>query len=311
MASQVSFRKRVEANAKNTKMRTLFPKLVKSYLDSGNDLFVLLGDIGVYSFKDISEHYPKNIENLGTIEQSMVGIAAGISLGGSIPIVHTITPFLIERAFEQLKIDFGYQKLRGNFLSVGGAFDYSALGATHHCPADVSLIKLIPGFQCIIPGHPKEFKTLFDSTVLNNSPTYIRLSESSNTNEVDVVFGKATLIKNEGDLLIVAVGEMLEMILKATKNLPVTILYYTTLEPFDKESLKKYFKCKVLIVGSFYSGTLVSDVTETFINKKLIIESIAIPRDFIYKYGTKHEIRNHMGLTVNEINNKVKKLIAI
>ena len=292
-------------------MRALFPKLVKSYLDSGTDLFVLLGDIGVYSFKDISLNYPKNIENLGTIEQSMVGIAAGISLGGSIPIVHTITPFLIERAFEQLKIDFGYQKLRGNFLSVGGAFDYTGLGGTHHCPADVNLIKSIPNFQCIIPGNVKEFEKLFRSTVLNNFPTYIRLSDTSNAHEVDVEFGKATVIKEDGDLVIIAVGDMLDTTLEATKNLPVTVLYFTTLEPFDKDCLQRYFKSKILIVGSFYTGTLVNDVTEALKDKKIIIESIAIPRNFIYKYGTKEELKKYIGLTAEAINNKVNKLLTI
>lgn len=292
-------------------MRALFPMLVKSYLDSGDDLFVLLGDIGVYSFKEIFENYPKNIENLGTIEQSMIGIAAGISLGGSIPIVHTITPFLIERAFEQLKIDFGYQKLRGNFFSVGGAFDYSGLGSTHHCPADVSLIKSIPNFQCIIPGHPKEFETLFHSTVLNDFPTYFRLSDSSNAKEVNVEFGKAAVVKEDGDIVVIAVGDMLDITLEATKNLPVTILYYTTIEPFDKNCLKKYVNSKILIVGSFYSGTLVSDVTETFKDTKLIIESIAIPKNFIRKYGTKEELRQYMGLTATKIKDRINKLLAI
>ena len=291
-------------------MRALFPKIVKSYLDSGADLFVLLGDIGVYSFKDITVNYPKNIENFGTIEQSMVGIAAGISLGGSVPIVHTIAPFLIERAFEQLKIDFGYQKLRGNFLSVGGAFDYTALGGTHHCPADINLIKSIPNFQCIIPGHPKEFEKLFHSTVLNNFPTYTRLSGTSNVQEVDVEFGKAAVIKEDGDLVIIAVGDMLDITLEATKNLPVTILYYTTLEPFDRESLQRYFKNKVLIIGSFYTGTLVSDVTEALKGKEITVESIAIPKKFIYKYGTKKELMHFMGLTTKKIINKVNKLLV-
>jgi transketolase len=291
-------------------MRSLFPELIKSYLDEGNDLFVLLGDIGVHSFRDIFEAYPQNIENLGTVEQSMIGIAAGISIGGAIPVVHTITPFLIERAFEQLKIDFGYQKLKGNFLSVGGAFDYSGLGATHHCPADVSLIKSIPNFQCIVPGHAKEFEKLFHSTVLNEFPTYIRLSESSNIKEVDVKFGEAKAIKTNGDIVIITVGDMLDITLEATKNLPVTILYYTTLEPFDKDSLTKYFKNKILIVGSFYTGTLVSDVTEALKGKKVVVDSIGIPKNFIYKYGTKKELQNYMGLTVSKIKEKVNQLMS-
>lgn len=291
-------------------MRSLFPKLIKSYLDEDNDLFILLGDIGVHSFRDIFEAYPQNIENLGTVEQSMIGIAAGISIGGAIPIVHTITPFLIERAFEQLKIDFGYQKLKGNFLSVGGAFDYSGLGATHHCPADVSLIKSIPNFQCIVPGHAKEFEKLFHSTVLNEFPTYIRLSQSSNIKEVDVKFGEAKAIKTNGDVVIITVGDMLDITLEATKNLPVTILYYTTLEPFDKDSLTKYFKNKILIIGSFYTGTLVSDVTEALKGKKVVIDSIGIPKNFIYKYGTKKELQNYMGLTVSKIKEKVNQLMS-
>ena len=292
-------------------MRALFPKLVKSYLDSGSDLFILLGDIGVYSFKEISEKYPKNIENLGTIEQSMIGIAAGISIGGSIPIVHTIAPFLIERALEQLKIDFGYQKLRGNFLSVGGAFDYTGLGATHHCPADVNLIKSIPNFQCILPGNANEFEKLFHSTILNNYPTYIRLSDSSNSHQVNVEFGKASMIKNDGDIVLLVVGDMLDLTIEATINLPVTILYYTTLEPFDKECLQTYFKSKIIIIGSFYIGTLVSDVIEALDSKKVIIESIAIHRDFIYKYGTKNELKEHMGFTVQKIKSTVKKLQSL
>ena len=51
---------------------------------------------------------------------------------------------MVDRAFEQLKLDFGYQKLNGNFISVGGSYDYAALGCSHHCPEDINLMKNIP-----------------------------------------------------------------------------------------------------------------------------------------------------------------------
>ena len=82
----------------------------------------------------------------------MISIAVGISNEGFNPIVHTIAPFIVNRAFEQLKIDFGYNKLKGNFVSIGSSYDYAALGCTHHCPEDVNLMYNIPGMDIVVPS---------------------------------------------------------------------------------------------------------------------------------------------------------------
>lgn len=290
-------------------MRKIFPILVEEELKKKKELFVLLGDIGVYSFRNVFSKYPQNIENFGVIEQSMISIAAGLSIGGHIPIVHTIAPFIVERAFEQLKIDFGYQNLRGNFISVGGAFDYSGLGSTHHCPGDVNLIKSIPNFQFLMPGHPKEFRDLFKKVHSNNHPSYFRLTETPNSTNVKVKFGKASLIKNDGDLLILVFGDMLDDTLIASKDLPVTILYYTTLEPFDTKTLIKYFKGNVLVIGSFYSGVIENDIQKSFKNKKININSLTIPKKFIHRYGSKDQIKNYLGLNKKNILKVIKKLL--
>jgi len=291
-------------------MRSVFPNLIEFELERKKNIFILLGDIGVYSFRNIFKKFPNNIENIGVIEQSMISIAAGLSIGGHIPIVHTIAPFLIERAYEQLKIDFGYQKLRGNFISVGGAFDYSGLGSTHHCPGDINLIKNIPNFQILMPGHPKEFQKLFKSTFNNSYPTYTRLTETPNSFEVNIKFGEASLIKNNSkDLLIIVFGDMLEDTINATSDLPVTILYYTTLEPFDKKSIIKHFKKKILIVSSFYSGSIEYDVLKATGNHKSNIKSLSINKKFIHRYGTKKQIKKFLNLNETSIRNSVINLL--
>ena len=70
-------------------------------------------------------------------EPTIVNMAAGLSKVGLVPVIHTIAPFITERSYEQIKLDFGYQKLPVNIISVGSAFDYSQLGCSHHCYSDV------------------------------------------------------------------------------------------------------------------------------------------------------------------------------
>ena len=134
--------KRISISLKN--MRKQFNKTITDIFLKDKKAVMLLGDIGVFAFRHLFKKYPKRLYNIGILEQSMISIAAGISNEGFNPIVHTIAPFIVNRAFEQLKIDFGYNKLKGNFVSIGSSYDYAALGCTHHCPEDVNLMYNIP-----------------------------------------------------------------------------------------------------------------------------------------------------------------------
>ena len=68
----------------------------------------------------------------------MIGFSAGLAKGDYYPIIYSITPFLIDRAYEQIKLDLIYNKNNALILSAGASFDYSTLGPTHHCPHDIS-----------------------------------------------------------------------------------------------------------------------------------------------------------------------------
>ena len=120
-------------------MRKQFAKTTQEILVQDKKTILLLGDIGVFAFRNSFELYPERVYNIGILEQSMVSVAAGLALTGFIPIVHTIAPFTTERCLEQIKDDFGYQGLGGNIVSVGASYDYAALGCTHHCRATCRL----------------------------------------------------------------------------------------------------------------------------------------------------------------------------
>lgn len=155
-------------------MRQKFPQSVLEVMDKDERVVVLLGDIGVHAFRDVFKKYPKRCYNMGICEQSLVGMAAGLAMAGFIPVIHTIEPFLVERAFEQIKIDFGYQELKGNIIGVDVEPTAPNLGYTHQCPYAISLMKFIKGMNTFEPKSPKEFDEIFKNNY-NKGLNYIRL----------------------------------------------------------------------------------------------------------------------------------------
>jgi len=245
-------------------MRKQFVKTVEKILTINKKVVLLLGDISVFGFRDSFKNHPSRVYNIGILEQTTVSVAAGLNMAGLIPVVHTIAPFITERCVEQIKNDFGYQKLGGNIVSIGASYDYASLGCTHHCPADVPILKNIPDVQIVVPGSSEEFDTLFNQSFDNNKITYFRLNEKENENKIPIVqFGMANVIKNGTLGTIIVVGPLLDKVIKAAKNLDVTIIYLTTLRPFDTETIKRNLVGdKILICEPYYSGAITEDVIQ-------------------------------------------------
>jgi transketolase len=292
-------------------MRKQFIKTIESLFLKEKKLFLLLGDIGVHGFRNLFKKCPDRCLNIGVMEQSSVGFAAGLSKTGMVPIYHTIAPFMVERAFEQLKIDFGYQRLRGNFVSVGASYDYAALGPTHQCPADINLLINIPNFQIVVPGTSIEFDQLFKQVYNNNFPTYFRLSTSENNESFNVKFGKAKQIQKGKKATIIICGPVLNLIKNYLKNFDVNVLYYTTILPFDIQTLEKNIKRsakKIIIIEPFYSGAVLNGISALQSKYPLIISSISVPKKFIDKYGLKKNLDDYF-FNIKKICKLIEKIL--
>ncbi len=274
---------------------------------------LLLGDIGVFGFRNLLKKFSQRAKNIGILEQATISFAAGLSKMGFIPIVHTIAPFIVNRAFEQIKIDFGYQKLKGKFVTIGSSYDYAALGCTHHCPDDVNLMLNIPNMQVVVPGNSKEFEEIFFKTFNQKDPFYFRLTDKENNYPLKVKFGKINHIQTGSQLTLILVGPVLNYIdFNLLKSYNINIIYVTTLRPLDTINLKKINKniSKFLIIEPFYSSYLESKLLEIF-NKKIIIKNISVPYKFLTNYGTKkeHDIKN--GFFMKSIKKKIDEIIFI
>ena len=293
-------------------MRKQFVKTVEKILAENGKAILLLGDIGVWGFREAFNKYPNRIYNIGILEQSTISLAAGLAKEGLIPIVHTIAPFLVERAYEQLKDDFGYQALGGNFVSVGASYDYAALGCTHHCPADIGALSQIPGMEIVLPGTAEEFDSLFNQSYTNGRPTYFRLSERQNTVSFKTEFGKAAVAQTGKLATVIAVGPMLNLVAEACKDVDVSVLYYNTISPFDADTLIDNCSTgKILICEPYYSGALTAKITAALFPQSLIIDHLGMPREFLTHYGHAEDHDRALGFTVENIKQKVAELIAL
>jgi transketolase len=290
-------------------MRKQFVKTVEKIF-SNKKVALILGDIGVHAFENLRTKYPDRAINIGILEQATISFAAGLSKLGMIPIVHTIASFMISRSFEQIKIDFGYQKLKGNFVSVGASYDYTKLGCTHHCPEDINLMMNIPSMQIVIPGTAYEFDKLFLDSYRNNSPTYFRISENENNKKNKVKFGKANILKKGNKATIIAIGPVLNYIENFIEKYDINVIYLTTIRPIDEITIKKICNKtnKIMVIEPYYQSSINSEISK-ILDKKINFCNIAIPNKFLTNYGTREEIDKYIGFEKKVIEKKLIDLI--
>jgi transketolase len=268
---------------------------------------IVMADISTDLLQPAVEHDPRRAINVGIMEQSAVGVAAGFALEGFRPVVHTIAPFLAERPLEQVKLDFGYQRLGGLFVSVGASYDYTESGGTHHAPGDVQALATVPGLEALVPGTPGETDELVRATYANGRPTYLRTSIRENSRPVKLAPGGLTLVRRGRAATVIAVGPMLDPTLAALNGVDATVLYATTVVPLDAATLAAEASpaAEVVVVEPFYEGTLAAQITAALAHRPIRLLSIGVPRRVISRYGTPEEHDRDLGLDVHGIRERV------
>ena len=123
-----------------TSMRERFYDRVTAALDEDDRVALVMAEIGVAS---VPEH--ERVINVGIREQLMIGVAAGLAFEGLRPVVHSYTPFLVERPYEQVKLDLGHQDVGAVLVSTGASYDGARSGRTHQAPGSVSSSATSPG----------------------------------------------------------------------------------------------------------------------------------------------------------------------
>ena len=296
-------------------MKKIRQEFADTMLEVGKEdrrLVVLLGDISHFIMQPFAEACPGQFYNVGICEPTIVSMAAGLSRIGMIPVVHTIAPFIVERSFEQLKIDFCYHQMPGNLISVGSAFDYSNLGCTHHCYDDFALLKSLPNTQIVYPSTCSEFNLLFKQTYDNEYLTLFRIPERKHGIDIDpakIQVGKPLKILEGRDLTIVATGPQLKNAIESREELlkngmEAEVIYVHTIHPLDieliEESAKKTRRLLVIEEHNRVGGLGNELISRLYSIQDLEFSSISI-ENFIHQYGSYDEICLDLGFSVEGI----------
>ncbi|MCG3039088.1 transketolase [Streptomyces fenghuangensis] len=300
-------------------MRERFASVVSGLLDEDPRLAVVLAEIGTDGFRRAAERHPDRVVNVGIREQLLVGVGGGLALAGMRPVLHTFASFLVERPFEQLKLDFGHQGTGGVLVSAGGSYDWPAGGFTHMAPGDVALLDTLDGWTVHVPGHPDEAESLLRRACAGGSGgdrVYVRLSAQTNARPRPVT-GEGFLTVRRGGPgapVVVAVGPLLDSVLDAVGGLDATVLYAATVRPFDAAALRAAVAGssapEAVLVEPYLAGTSTAAAAEALADVPHRILGLGTARAELRRYGTAAEHLAAHGLDPRSLRERITAFTA-
>jgi len=278
-------------------MRKQFKDTVAALSEYDEKIVLIFGDVSVYLFDDFRTKYPDRFYNMGICENTLISVAAGLGSQGFFPFVHTITPFVTERSFEQIKLDMCYNEFGGNIVSCGASFDYAWDGATHHCYTDLAILRLLPHMEVIQPGSRKELDILLRSQYNNGKTTYFRLSDHPHNIDLPVEFGKGVVLKTgHSHLTVMTAGPVAGNVVEACEGLDVNLVYFHTIKPIDKSLVSQFKDTHILVIHDAFG--LYEAICEV---PNLSVSCHGIPDTFCGWYGTLYDIRKKLRLDPESI----------
>lgn len=244
-------------------LRGQFVQTTTALLDEDPRIAAVLAEISAAQFTEAQQRHPDRLLNVGIREQLMIGTAAGLALSGLRPIAHSFGAFLIERAWEQVKLDLSHQDVGAILVGAYGSYDWPAGGRTHQSPGDVALLDTLRDWTIHVPGHPAEFDAHLRAAARGDDRVYLRVGGESNPHPHLSPDGSWTVLQRGTSGTVVAVGPMLRATQEAISDLDVTLLYASTVRPFDTETLRGTLDApRVAMVEPYLSGTSSGMVAE-------------------------------------------------
>lgn len=308
-------------------MRDVFIERVCNRMSQDDSLFFLSADFGSPKLDRLREEHGDRFINVGIAEQNLTNIATGLALEGYIVYAYAIAPFLILRAYEQIRNNLSLlshtHKINVNLIGVGAGLSYDVSGPTHHSVEDISAIRTLPNLTIFSPSDWVLAEAFVDYSIKHKRPKYIRfdgkpLAKIYDRERINLQKGFFELADGE-DVCLVSTGYMTHTALKVIDKLNndkinVGLIDIFFIKPLDENALfnvlSKY-ACIITLEEAFINrggmDSLISTLLENR-NAKIKFKRIGFDNKYVFNVGGREYLHKLNNMDEDSIINSIKKL---
>ncbi|GHU96358.1 transketolase [Clostridia bacterium] len=308
---------------KKVATRESYGKALVELGEKHGDLYVFDCDLSAATMTNLfRKAYPERHINCGIAESNMMAVAAGFSTCGLVPFASTFAMFAAGRAYEQVRNSIGYPRLNVKIGATHGGISVGEDGASHQCNEDFALMRAIPGMTVICPADDIEARAAVFAAYEHKGPVYLRTSRFAapvfHGEDYKFTIGKGEVLRDGGDLTIIANGLLVYEALRAAERLAAEgisarVINMPTIKPLDEELVIKAARetGRILtaeehsVIGGL--GEAVSAVTAERFPVKVLRLGV---NDVFGHSGSAAALLKEFGLTVDGVYEKAKALIG-
>ena len=301
--------------------REAFAQALVDCAKKNSEIVALCADLkSSLKLNEFSNLYPKQFYQMGICEQNMASAACGMAKIGKIPFICSYAVFSPGRNWDQIRVGACYSNLPITVVGGHAGLTTGADGATHQALEDIALMRVLPNMEVYVPSTPNEAYKITKKLTTSKNPNYLRLNRI-NQNEIEFSekfsFGKARLVYDGYECLIVATGITVEMAQLAAKeleneNISCKVLAIHSIKPLDtKRILKEANECGCVVSCEEHqiNGGFGSSISEVLIQNCLVPQEFVAVQDIFGQSGDSDELLERCGISKEHIKEKVRKAI--
>ena len=289
---------------------------------TNKNIVALCADLtGSLKMNEFKEKFPERFFQIGIAEANMMGIAAGMTIGGKIPFTGTFANFSTGRVYDQIRQSIAYSDKNVKICASHAGITLGEDGATHQILEDIGMMKMLPGMTVINPCDYNQTKAATIAIASHEGPVYLRFGRpkvpvfTSENQKFEI--GKGVKLIDGKDITIIATGHLVwESIVAADKlsdkNISAEVINIHTIKPLDKEiileSVKKT-KCVITAEEHNYLGGLGESVSRVLSKNYPVFQDFIATNDTFGESGTPEELMKKYGLNAENIVKKCIKLL--
>jgi transketolase len=268
-----------------------------------------------------AKEFPTRFFQVGIAEANMIGIAAGLTIGGKIPFTGTFANFSTGRVYDQIRQSVAYSGKNVKICASHAGLTLGEDGATHQILEDIGLMKMLPGMVVINPCDFNQTKAATMAIAAYNGPVYLRFGRPAvpNFTPADQKFeiGKAVILNEGTDVTIIATGHLVWKAIEAGEKLAeqgisAEIINIHTIKPLDKDAIlksAKKTKCVVTAEEHQMNGGLGDSVAQLLSRVQPTPQEFVAVNDSFGESGTPDELMKKYGLDSTNIIDAVNKVM--